>query len=52
MHRLLSISVPRLQEAEFERSRVMIKNIVDSCSELTSSVEQALEVVKLKVERN
>jgi hypothetical protein len=47
LHRVIS----SVKENEFGRSRLFVKDIVDSCDELIASAEEALEVLKAKLDR-
>lgn len=40
----------KFKENEFERSRVVVKDIVDTCKELVGSADQAYETVKAKMD--
>lgn len=44
-------TIATVKEFEFDRSRKVIKDIVDTCDELIASAEEALEVLKAKLDR-
>jgi hypothetical protein len=47
----LSSSLKHHKSREFERSRTVVKDMVDTCTELLVSVDQAFDTAKTKLDR-